>query len=218
VTTARIQVTGHESEGDGEVGERIALHTDQGDIGCLLLPAPGATAAVIWSGSWATYGGQERVSPITRSVSADLQADGISSLIVRYRKSRELPAAARDTEAGVLFLQEQGYQRIAVVGHSFAAAVAITAGEACSGVNAVVALASQTYGARPAAYLSPKPLLLVHGTEDTRLNVYCSEQIYSWAKQPKELVILEGASHGLSECSDTLFPLLRRWLTEKLAE
>lgn len=217
MTTARIQLTGHESEGAGEVGERLALHTDQGDIGCLLLRAPNAEAAVVWSGSWATYGGQERISPITRGVAADLLGDGISSLIVRYRKPQELPAAARDTEAGVLFLREQGYRRIALVGHSFAGAVVITAGEACPGVDAVVALASQTYGARPAAYLSPKPLLLVHGTEDQRLNVYCSEQIYSWAKQPKELVILEGASHGLSERSDDLLPLLRRWLTEKLA-
>jgi dienelactone hydrolase len=199
------------------MGERFVLRTDQGDIGCLLLEAPGAEAAVVWAGSWATYGGQERISPITRGVATDLLADGVSSLIVRYRKPRELPASARDAEAGVLFLRQRGLSRVALVGHSFSGAVAITAAEACEGVVAVAALASQTYGARPAAYLSPKPLLLIHGTEDERLNVFCSEQIYSWAKQPKDLVILEGASHGLWERKDDLLPLLRGWLAEKLA-
>ncbi len=56
----------------------------------------------------------------------------------------------------------------------------------------------------------------MHGLNDQRLNPYCSEQIYSWARQPKELVLLEGASHGLWERKDDLLPLLRRWLVDKL--
>ena len=213
-TETRIQVTGHESEGATESGERILLHTDQGDIGCIFSCPPGAEAAVLWSGSWA---GEDRISPIARQVASDLSGEGVASLILRYRKPRELPAAARDAEAGTLFLETQGIRRVALVGHSFSGAVVITAAPLCANVVAVVALASQTYGAQPAGRMTPRPLLLVHGTADQRLDVYCSEQIYSWAKQPKELVILEGASHGLWERKDDLLPMLHLWLSEKLA-
>jgi pimeloyl-ACP methyl ester carboxylesterase len=121
-----------------------------------------------------------------------------------------------DTEAGVAFLQGIGLRRVALVGHSFSGAVVIFAAPTCEAVVAVAALASQTYGARNVDRIAPRPLLLVHGTADTRLDCYCSEQIYSWAKKRKELVLIEGASHGLSEHPEVLLPLLSRWLKEKL--
>ena len=126
-------------------------------------------------------------------------------------------ACIRDTQAGVSFLEGLGFQRIALVGHSFSGAVVISVAPLSRAIVAVVALASQTLGANSVAHIHPRPLLLVHGTQDQRLNCYCSEQIYSWAKKPKELVILEGASHGLWECKDDLLPLLHRWLTDKLS-
>lgn len=60
--------------------------------------------------------------------------------------------------------------------------------------------------------MSPRPLLLAHGESDTRLPPYCSEQIYSWAKQPKELVLYPGAEHGLMECAEELREMLADWL------
>ena len=85
-------------------------------------------------------------------------------------------------------------------------------------VKAVAALSSQTAGARGADQVSPRPLLLVHGEEDTRLPPRCSQQIYEWAKEPKELVLYPGAGHGLRQCKDQLRELLADWLVRKLAD
>jgi alpha-beta hydrolase superfamily lysophospholipase len=59
-------------------------------------------------------------------------------------------------------------------------------------------------------------LLLVHGKGDTRLPHRCSEQIYAWAREPKELVLYEGAEHSLRECDGQLHDLLAAWLPAKL--
>ena len=212
---ADIGVTGHEAQpsaGDGW-SEEVVIHTDQGDIPGLFCPAPSPEAAVLWAGSLA---GQGRTSPIAQDIGQGLLQEGISSLFLGYRSPRDLPSCIRDVQTGSIFLRDHGFQRIALVGHSFSGAVVISAAHTSPGVVAVVALASQTYGATGAGSLSPRPLLLVHGTDDRRLDPYCSEQIYSWAKKPKELVLLEGASHALLERKDDLLPLLHRWLADKL--
>ena len=110
-------------------------------------------------------------------------------------------------------MESLGYSKIALVGHSFSGAVVITTGPLRESIVTVVALASQTYGARTARELSPKSLLLIHGTKDERLDVYCSEQIYSWAKQPKELLILEGSSHSLREDLETVVTKIENWIS-----
>jgi dipeptidyl aminopeptidase/acylaminoacyl peptidase len=58
--------------------------------------------------------------------------------------------------------------------------------------------------------------LLVHGANDTRLPPSCSEQIYQWANEPKELRIMPGAEHRLSECKEELRELLKVWILAKL--
>jgi alpha-beta hydrolase superfamily lysophospholipase len=49
--------------------------------------------------------------------------------------------------------------------------------------------------------LRPLPLLLVHGTEDQRSNASGRRlKVYEAAREPKELVTIEGAEHGI--CQD----------------
>ncbi len=213
-----VHVTGHEpgTPVAGEEGGSILLHTNLGNISCLFRDVPQRESAVLWAGAWHGEGEGLRSSPIARAVAGDLFGDGIASLLLRYRRSGELGACIRDTQAGVAFLEGLGVRRIALVGHSFSGAVVISVAPTSQAIVAVVGLASQTFGAQSAAHIHPRPLLLVHGLEDSRLNAYCSEQIYSWARKPKELVLLEGASHGLWERSDELLPLLTRWLAERL--
>ena len=200
----------------GDQGETALLHTSQGDITCLFRQAPGSEAAVLWTGSLFGESQNRRTSPISQAVAKDLAKDGIASLLLRYRHTHDLAPCIRDTQAAISFLEEQGFQRIALVGHSFSGAVVISVAPLSQALVAVVTLASQTYGARGAPHVSPHPLLLIHGTADQRLGPHCSEQIYSWARQPKELVLLEGASHGLWESREELLPLLHRWLADKL--
>ena len=65
--------------------------------------------------------------------------------------------------------------------------------------------------------LSPTPLLVVHGKADTRLPFSCAVAIHDWAKDPRELVLYEGAEHRLDECRDELMDLLREWILGKLS-
>ena len=96
-------------------------------------------------------------------------------------------------------------------------AVVVAAGALSSHIRGVVALSPQTYGANMAGQLSPRPLLVVHGKADTRLPYTCGEQIHNWAKEPKELVLYEGAEHRLDECGEELEELLRQWIPATLA-
>ena len=215
---SNISLTGHETLGPvwGNQGDLLRLHTTVGDLTCLFRQAPGARAAVLWAGSLAGEGPTLRANPIPQALSTDLVKEGIASLLLRYRETHDLGPCIQDTRAALAFLEGQGFRRIALVGHSFSGAVVISVAPLSQAVTAVVTLASQTYGARRADLVSPRPLLLVHGMSDQTLNPYCSEQIYSWAKHPKRLVLLEGAGHGLRERLNELLPILRAWLAEKL--
>ena len=179
----------------------------------LLYRSPGSDRAVLWAGGWR---GSDSPTGLPSDVAHALLARGVSSLLLRYRAPYELPACVEDALASVGWLEGAGIERVALVGHSFSGAVVISAAPRSERVVAVAALASQTYGAARADLVSPRPLLLVHGTEDERLAPYCSEQIYSWARQPKELRFMRGASHGLREARGEVAALLADWLTASL--
>jgi dienelactone hydrolase len=145
-----------------------------------------------------------------------LRRERISSLRLCYRQPNVLPECALDILAGIAYLQQGCVQRVVLVGHSFGVAVVITAGAVHDRVAGVVALASQTYGARLAGQLAPRPLLVVHGKADTRLPYTCGVQIYDWAREPKQLVLYEGAEHRLDECAEALDQLLTQWIPATL--
>lgn len=214
-----IVVNGFASLGSmwGQQGELINLHTTLGDLTCVFRQVPGAQAVVLWAGSLYGDGPSFRSGPIPQTISADLAKQGIASFMLRYRQTHELGPCVQDARAALAFLEGQGFRRIGIVGHSFSGALVIAVAPLSQAIVTVVALAPQTYGARRADLVSPRSLLLVHGMNDTRLNPYCSEQIYSWAKQPKRLVLLDGAGHGLGERLGDLLPIVRTWLLEKLA-
>jgi dienelactone hydrolase len=121
-----------------------------------------------------------------------------------------------DIMAGVAYLKHGGYPPVLLVGHSFGGAVVIAAGALNDHVASVVALSPQTYGAHLAGQLAPRPLLVVHGTADTRLPYSCGVQIYDWAQEPKHLVLYEGAEHRLDECATELERLLTQWIPATL--
>ena len=122
-----------------------------------------------------------------------------------------------DTLCGVAFLQSEGIDRVALVGHSFGGAVVISAGALSPAVKAVVPMSSQTEDTEFASRISPRPLLLIHGTSDSTLPSSCSEEIYAEAKEPKELRLFRGAGHDLFAARDDIIDLLVTWIPEQLA-
>ena len=201
---------------DGEPGRGIRLRATRGDVHVIVHnnQEGRTTKGVIWV--WGARGGfAGPAGGLYRDLAEKLKSD-ITSARVDYRFPNNLQECVMDTLIAVSFLTGAGHSEIALVGHSFGGAVVIAAAPYSDDVKAVAALSSQTFGARGADRVSPRPLLLAHGGSDTRLPPYCSEQIYSWAKQPKELVLYPGAEHGLNECRDELRETLSQWLRNKL--
>ena len=182
--------------------------------------APGANRgpnAVIWvCGARGGFGGP---GPGTYARLAEqLTHQGITSLRLDYRFPNDLLECVLDLLTGVAYFQQNHYPPLVVVGHSFGGAVVIAAAAASPHIKGVVSLSPQTYGAGLATQLSPRKLLLVHGKADTRLPYTCAQQIHEWAKEPKELVLYEGAEHRLEECRSELETLLSTWIPATLAE
>ncbi len=142
-----------------------------------------------------------------------LAVEDIASLRLDYRHPGNLEECLLDVSAGLAFLVESGRTRVIRVGHSFGGAVVIQAGSREPSVVAVAALSSQKQGVTEAAKLSPKPLLLIHGTADEVLPEACSRTLYRW--QGAEGV---GALPGLSSRAGRLQGRTRPGLIELGAE
>ena len=202
---------------EGDAGEGLALRTTRGDIRAILHAAPESTRAVVWvCGARGGFGGP--ASGLYAELAEEFVGQGITSLRVDYREPNNIQECALDLLAGVNFLRATGYGPAVVVGHSFGGAVVIAGAAFSDHVAGVVSLSPQTYGAQGAGMLSPTPLLVVHGKADTRLPFSCAVAIHDWAKEPRELVLYEGAEHRLDECRAELMDLLRGWIPERLGD
>jgi len=195
---------------------RVILRTSDGDMEGMFHPAEG-DGGVIWvSGALGGFDGPS--FGIFTVLSHELVSEGIGSLRLNYRFPGDFDRCVLDVLVGVDFLQQQGASNVALVGHSFGGAVVIQAGTMSPQVKAVAGLSSQTFGAQRVSKLSPIPLLLIHGSRDRNLPALCSQNIYEWAREPKELMIYNGSGHFLRECRDELHDLLRSWLVDKLGQ
>jgi len=58
--------------------------------------------------------------------------------------------------------------------------------------------------------------LLIHGMRDRVLSAYCSESIYRRASEPKDIILYDGADHGLDEVAEEVHQVIRDWAIEKL--
>jgi len=210
----------------------ILLRTTRGEITAVLHPCEGESGAAIFVGgalggldgpATAIYARLAEVLADTAGALRQAQRDpaetqsqphGLSSLRLHYRQPGEFPECVLDVLAGISFLKGVGAQRVALVGHSFGAAVVIKSGELSDLVSGVAALSPQLYGTRTVERLAPRALLLVHGTADGVLDCAASKDIYERAREPKRLVLYDDAGHSLASCADELFELLRTWLVE----
>lgn len=212
--SAGIKITDVHSQLIGNKQEQIIINTTLGKMDCILHLAD-SNRGIIWV--CGALGGLDGPSfGIFRILSEKLTAYGLSSLRLNYRLAGDFDECVLDVLIAVDYLITRGKNRIALVGHSFGGAVVIEAGVRSPEVQAVVGLSSQTYGVKRVAELSPRPLLLIHGERDRNLSVRCSQYIYQWAREPKELVIYENNGHFLRENHKELELKLKDWLLDKL--
>ena len=158
---------------------------------------------------------------IHQVLALDLAPHGIGALRVDFRDHRS-PGVVRngvtDVRAAMASIHRRGVHHFALLGHSFGAAVMIAVAAEEPLAVAVIGLSTQTAGTQAAARISPRPLLLIHGSDDIRLSPNCSRHVYSIAGEPKQLVLLEGARHSLRQRKNDLRKLLDEWLVESLTE
>jgi len=149
-------------------------------------------------------------------LSRSLLSNGISSLRIRYRYPTDLDECIIDVIAGVKFLEYNKIQSVGLVGHSLGGAVVIKAAAALPNiVRTVITLATQSYGAVEAvSQLGQEEcsILLIHGTHDDVLWPICSSHVYNKANEPKHIILLEGAGHGLEEAAGEIYQTTHRWL------
>jgi alpha/beta superfamily hydrolase len=200
---------------EGDAGQGLMVQTTRGDIPAILHPAADSNLGAIWvCGARGGFGGP--AGGVYARLAERLRGQGITSLRLNYRQPNVFPECLLDLLAGVALLKGTGCSPVVLVGHSFGGAVVIAAGAASTHVRGVASLSPQTYGASMAGQLSPRSLLVVHGKADTRLPYSCGVQIHHWARQPKEIVLYEGAEHRLEECREELEALLERWVSTTL--
>lgn len=193
----------------------VELQTNRGTIRGILHMAENQPGAVVL-GSRLTPAGGGPADGLYTDLSRDLAGAGVSSLRLFYRVPGAEPGpfeeCVLDVLGAVSFLRGLGARAIGVVGHSFSGAVAIKSATLSPHISAVAALSSQLYGAKQVELVAPRPLLLVHGTQDDVLECTASQMLYEHAGEPKELVLYEGAGHGLRECREPLKQKLFEWL------
>ena len=201
-------VRAQEGEHPGEM--LVELNTTRGAIEMFLQPVEGKTGCAVFIGG-AAGGVDGPANQVYVRLAQSLTGRGVSSLRVRYRNAGDFEECVLDALAACSFLKGIGAERAVLVGHSFGGAVAIKAGELGGIVNAVVSMSSQRFGTHDVQQLG-KPLLLIHGSRDDVLDRAASDDIFERAIEPKQLVILEGAGHGLLEAADDVFNLLNDFI------
>lgn len=209
-----LRITGVEPGPKAVGAQWLTLQTTRGPIPLILHSAeqPGRAALCV-SGA---IGGYDGPATLYARLGLALPKTGISIARIDYRQPNDFGECVLDTMAGITFLRGTGYNRVALIGHSFGGAVAINAGTLSPAVATVIAISSQLGGAHVVGELAPRPLLLMHGTADPILSHECSEILYQRAGEPKELKLFADAGHLLAEAGDEMTALAEDWLRERL--
>lgn len=200
----------------------VKLDTQRGEIVCRYYSSnthnPASVAVVYVTGVGGGWG--TPAIGLYPRLCCSLARIGIDGLRVRYRHPTDLLESVFDTLTGIAFLRkEYRIKAIGLVGHSFGGAVVIQAAvQASDIVSTLVTLATQSYGA---AHVISKlkhgtSALMIHGSDDKVLPAYCSEEVYQKAHDPKQIVLWEGAGHGLDEVSEEVYELVYDWLVNSL--
>ncbi|KAL5001084.1 Alpha/Beta hydrolase protein [Aspergillus recurvatus] len=166
-------------------------------------PAEARNAAVILiSGAGGGVSGPSGIYPGLADKLAILI--GVPSVRLDYRVPARTDCCVPDIAATMDYLHDHhGSTRFVVVGWSFGGAPCFTVAaqepERVVGIATVASQTAQTSGVRR---LSPRPLLLLHGSGDTCLSSRCSETLYQqYGDDPagsREIKIFKGDNHGLS--------------------
>jgi alpha/beta superfamily hydrolase len=185
-----------------------------GDIRCEFYRADSDKGVIYMHG---VGGGTHGPANIYHLLAEDLQESGISSLLIDCRYDSNLYASISDVLACIDYLDKNYHMdKIGLIGWSFGGAVVIAAAVADRRVKTVITVSSQSSGTKDVDRIAPRPILLIHGTGDNTLNYMNSVEIADRAREPKKLVLYQGADHCISQNCKEMYELVREWFLERL--
>ena len=111
---------------------------------------------------------------------------GISSLRLDYRDRTSFEECLLDALISLALLKASGIKEIAIVGHQLGGAVAIAATALTPWVKGVVAIAARPQAIGFVDRIAPRPLLVLHGGQDTQSPLTVSEDLFAAAQEPNE--------------------------------
>jgi alpha/beta superfamily hydrolase len=196
----------------------LEIPSARGSIACAFTPAAEGAPVIGMVGGG--DGGLDGPLGLYPALARDLLEAGLGTLRIDFRIHRfpgPVDEGVHDVLSAIEWLAARGVARVGLLGHSFGGAVVIEAGaQEPERVASLATLATQTAGAQRVNELAPRPILFVHGLEDTRLSPECSRYLYSLAGEPRDLVLLEGATHSLRQRHPEVRALLVDWFARTL--
>src|SRR5689334_5268884 len=125
-STPTLALTGAEIRPALKSYSPVTIFSNRGNISCRFFTNDTSAYGALWltsaAGGWASPA--KNLYPRAGKL---LTAKGISSLQLSYRQPGNLKECVLDALAGITFLQHQGCNKVAVIGHAFGGAVAIQA-------------------------------------------------------------------------------------------
>ncbi|KAH3328609.1 hypothetical protein KXW13_000582 [Aspergillus fumigatus] len=160
------------------------------------------SAVVLVSGAGGGVSGPGSIYPSIADKLALLL--GIPSIRLDYRRPARTEYCSADIVASFTYLREHfNSTTFVLIGWSFGGSPCFTVAAQDDRVRGVATVASQTANTVGIKRLSPRPVLLLHGTDDKVLSPACSETLYREYGNtgPREIRLLPGDDHGLTRHS-----------------
>ncbi|GIK07371.1 hypothetical protein Aspvir_003033 [Aspergillus viridinutans] len=159
------------------------------------------SAVVLVSGAGGGVSGPSGIYPSLGDKIALLL--GIPCIRLDYRQPARTEYCSADIVASFTYLREHfNSSGFVLVGWSFGGSPCFTvAANELNRVRGVATVASQSANTEGIKKVSPRPVLLLHGTDDKVLSPTCSETLYReyGSTGPRELKLLPGDDHGLTK-------------------
>src|SRR5579859_650042 len=178
LATTALQINGAVVGAGQSAYHPVRVLTNRGSIYFRHYKVQGSSCGAVWLAG-ATGGWTSPARRVYTRLGLGLRRAGISSIQPSYRQPEKIEECVLDALAAIAYFQQEGVNRIALIGHGLGAAVAFQAAAASPQVRTVIGIAAQSTGVRPISLLGPTcSTLLLHGTADRVLPSSCSEYVY----------------------------------------